>query len=345
MYGGQCMGTYTKSILDLSRVCTHHGIQLQFSFLFNESLITRARNYMAAEFLNTNNTHMLFIDADIEFNPMDVLALLALDKPIACGPYPKKALAWENIYDAARFGLVPDNERGKLADFAGDFVFNAIPGTQTFRVDEPLEVLESGTGFMLIERSVFGTFAEKFPEYWYTPDHHRSAMFNGSRKIYQYFQAEIDPKTTRYLSEDYWFCQKAREAGCATWLAPWMQLKHHGSYVYSGGIGALAAVTNARTERGLAAPAVAPMSVADPAPVVEVTKPKDPGITVLHYNNMSKKQKAFTLETLASKFNTPLAELTELVKTHLPKLVIDSPNVAFEDAIGNIEVPDTPKES
>ena len=210
MYGGQCMGTYTKSILDMSRVFANYNIPLQFSFLFNESLITRARNYMTAEFLATDNTHLLFIDADIDFNPMDAIALLALDKPIICAPYPKKTVAWENVYDAIKYGLVPNDDRHKMAEFAGDFVFNFIPGTTEINLQEPVQVLESGTGFMLVERSVFQQFAEKFPEYWYTPDHNRSAAFNGTKKIYQYFQAEIDPVSTRYLSEDYWFCVPSR---------------------------------------------------------------------------------------------------------------------------------------
>ena len=206
MYGGQCFGSYTKSILDLSNTCQGYGIKAQFSFLFNESLITRARNYMVDEFMRTNHTHMMFIDSDIDFNPMDVIALLAMKKPIIGGPYPKKCIAWENVYDAVRYGLVPDDNRGKLTDFAGDFVFNAVPGTQEIRLNEVTEVLEIGTGFMLVERNVFEKFAEFYPQYWYTPDHNRSAEFDGSRKIFQYFQAEIESAHNRYLSEDYWFC-------------------------------------------------------------------------------------------------------------------------------------------
>lgn len=256
MYGGQCFGSYTKSLLDLTRVCQGYGVPVQFSFIFNESLITRARNYLVDEFLRTKHTHLMFIDSDIDFNPMDVIALLALDKPIIGGPYPKKCLAWENLYDAVRFGMVPNDNRAKLADFAGDFVFNATPGTREIKLDEPVEVMEIGTGFMMIERSVLTTFTETYPQYWYNPDHNRSAAFDGSRKIYQYFQAEIEPEYGRYLSEDYWFCQKARAAGKAVWFCPWMVIKHHGTYIYSGSIPAMAAVSNERITRNEPVPAV-----------------------------------------------------------------------------------------
>ena len=83
MYGGMSHGMYVKSCLDLQAICGQYGIEVRFSFIFNESLITRARNYLADEFLRAEGfTHMLFIDADIHFDPRDVIACLALDKDI-----------------------------------------------------------------------------------------------------------------------------------------------------------------------------------------------------------------------------------------------------------------------
>ena len=84
MYGGSAHGMYVKSCLDLQSVCSQYGIEVRFSFIFNESLITRARNYLVDEFLRAEGfTHMLFIDADIHFDPRDVIAMLALDKEIS----------------------------------------------------------------------------------------------------------------------------------------------------------------------------------------------------------------------------------------------------------------------
>lgn len=91
MYGGQCYGLYVKSCLDLQNQMNKYGVETKFSFLFNESLITRARNYLVDEFLRTDFTHLLFIDSDIHYQPQDVIAMLALNKDVIGAPYPKKS--------------------------------------------------------------------------------------------------------------------------------------------------------------------------------------------------------------------------------------------------------------
>ena len=121
-------------------------------------------------------------------------------------------------------------------------VFNPKSGTGSIAIGEPAEVLEIGTGFMMIRRKTFEVFAEKFPQYLYKPDHVRTKNFDGSREIMMYFQAEVDPKTKRYLSEDYWFCQKLQEAGLSIWLCPWMQLSHVGTYIFGGSLADLASI-------------------------------------------------------------------------------------------------------
>lgn len=332
MYGGQCFGSYTKSIIDLSRVCMQYGINAQFSFIFNESLITRARNYLVDEFLRSNFTHLMFIDSDIDFNPMDVLYLLAVQKPIVGGPYPKKCIAWENIYDAVRYGLVPNDQRGMLEQFAGDFVFNAAAGTKELKLNEPQKVMEVGTGFVMIERSVFTKFAEAYPGLYYYPDHNRSAAFAGDRQIYQYFQAEIVENNGRgrYLSEDYWFCQKAQAIGIDTWFCPWMQIKHHGTYIYGGSIPAMATVINERMKRNDPVPPPASMqTVSTQAPQQE--------LTMAHLAQLPRQQRRAILREIAEK-NGKDAErvraLYESLKDTWPEGALAS---AFIAKVGELE--------
>jgi hypothetical protein len=247
MYGGQCAGMFTKSTNDLAMLVTKYGVELGFYYLFNESLITRARNYCVDEFLRSDFTHMVFIDSDIGFSPNDVLALIALQMQdpdnidVITGPYPKKSISWEKIAKAVKLGHADENPFN-LERFVGDYVFNPAGDIKEFRVDRPVEVLEAGTGFMCIPRKTFEKYAEAYPEYHYLPDHIRTESFDGSREIMAYFDCIIDSESKRYLSEDYMFCQNVRKAGMKVWMCPWMELKHMGSYIFGGGLGAMAAI-------------------------------------------------------------------------------------------------------
>ena len=288
MYGGQCAGMFTKSCNDLSALCMHYKIPLKFYYLFNESLVTRARNYCCDEFMRSDSTHMIFIDSDISFNPNDVITMLAMmdhedednKYDILCAPYPKKCISWEKIKQAVDMGAA-DDDPNVLENFVGDYVFNPANGKNTIKLDKPQEVLEGGTGFMMIRREVFEKFQEQYPQMLYKPDHVRTKEFDGSREIMAYFDALIDDKSqnlvpeitafydnnpnptkeevieflankregieretysNRYLSEDYMFCQWVRNMGMSVWLCPWMKLQHVGSYIFGGSLADLAAV-------------------------------------------------------------------------------------------------------
>jgi len=246
MYGGMNHGLYMKACLDLQGLCLQYGIQIKFSFLFNESLITRARNYLVDEYLARSEcTHLLFLDSDISFNPQDVIALLALDKDVAGGPYPKKAIKWRSVKKAVEKN--PDIDPETLSKVTGDYVFNPVKGTAQFSVTEPLEVLEIGTGFMMVKRQVFEKMEKAYPEIRYKPDHVGQAHFDGTRYIHAYFDTVIDTKNSitgggsdRYLSEDYMFCQMWRKIGGTIHLCPWMKTSHIGTYHFQGDMPAVA---------------------------------------------------------------------------------------------------------
>lgn len=274
MYGGMNHGLYMKSSLDLQAVMSRYGVDTKFSFLFNESLITRARNYLVDEFLRSECTHLLFIDSDIHYDPRDVIALMALDKDVIGAPYPKKSINWGNIAAAAR--KHPNIEPRELETLVGEYVFNVVKGTSQFQVTEPLEVMEIGTGFMMVKREVFTKFAEAYPHLRYKPDHVGQANFDGSRYIHAYFDTVIDKgynfedihrlmeraskgedvsedakkmlaleneASHRYLSEDYMFCQWWRAIGGQVYLCPWMKTQHIGTYAFTGNMPAVAQYT------------------------------------------------------------------------------------------------------
>lgn len=251
MYGGNCTGMFAKSLADLTAVCNRNGIKLQLYFLFNESLITRARNYCADEFMRSECTHLMFIDADIGFDAKDVLGLLGIsimDKKydVLCGPYPKKTISWEKIKQAVDMG-VADDDPNVLERFVGDYVFNPKSTNLSIKISEPCEVSEGGTGFMLIPRATFEAYEKGFPELMYKPDHVRTDAFDGSREIMAFFDCIIDPVSKRYLSEDYMFCYNVQKLGMTVWLCPWMKLKHVGTYTFGGSLADIASIGAAPT--------------------------------------------------------------------------------------------------
>ena len=246
MYGGQCAGMFTRSVADLSAICTKHGIQLQLFFLFNESLITRARNYCVDEFMRSSATHLMFIDSDIGFNPQDVIALLAMQSDeseydVIGGPYPKKCISWEKIKQAVDKGMA-DEDPNKLERYVGDYVFNPKTTQREIPLNQPIEVLEIGTGFMMIRRKTIEEYHKAFPHQWYKPDHVRTEHFDGTREIMAVFDCIIDPDSKRYLSEDYMFCYNVQKMGMKVWFCPWMQLQHVGSYIFGGSLADLASI-------------------------------------------------------------------------------------------------------
>jgi hypothetical protein len=187
----------------------------------------------------------MFIDSDIHFNAKDVLALLGLavhdpeNYNVMTGPYPKKTIAWEKVQVASKAGR-GDESPFALENYTSDFVFNPVRGMKgEFKLNEPIEVSEAGTGFMLIGREVFDKYREAYPELEYKPDHVRTENFDGDRNITAYFDCIIDPETKRYLSEDYFFCQYARKAGLKVWMCPWMNINHVGTHIFKGNMAAI----------------------------------------------------------------------------------------------------------
>src|SRR5512139_2282894 len=146
---------------------------------WNESLITRARNEMTALFLNTDWSHMFWIDADIEFTPDDVAKVWNMNADIGVGVYAMKKP------DKQYFAAWKDGELIKDLDQYGE---------------DPVEVDYAGTGFMCIKRGVIERLVE-------TAEHYQGQ--NG--KVAALYMTPVH--NGGFESEDYYFCRKAREAG------------------------------------------------------------------------------------------------------------------------------------
>jgi hypothetical protein len=246
-YGGMITVSFTNSLLGLINICHDVGIKYTISFIYNESLVTRARNSLVHDFLKTDHTDLLFCDADISFDPRDVVSLLFHPEEVIGAPCPRKNLRIDRAVAAARKSG-KEYSIEELEEMCGEIVLNFAP-TQTpaaINLGQMQEVQDVGTGLMLIKREVFSKIADKFPQDWYIPmrGEHGDASGNGVAPTYMYFQAGIDPDTAEhnvgglphYLSEDYWFCRRAKKAGIGVYVAPWIRTQHAGMYLFKGNL-------------------------------------------------------------------------------------------------------------
>jgi len=223
MYGGMCTGLYTKSMLNIPGVLGNTGIQVSIRFIMNNSLIQSARNDLADMFLKEEDcTHMMFIDADIEFEATDILHMLKADVGVIGGVYPRKKIAWNRVRDAIESG-VPDD---KLELHTGDMVVNMLDDatSATVKASEPFKVKGVGTGFMLVKREVFESLIGKVDKY----------RNDDNEEINEFFFLKKHPVTQRQMSEDYTFCFTCRENDIDVYIAPWAAFAHVGTYNFRG---------------------------------------------------------------------------------------------------------------
>jgi hypothetical protein len=240
-YGGQIGEPYFRSMMRLAILCNKYDIQYTISTLANESLITRGRNTLVSFFMeHPDATHLFFIDADIEFDPNDLLRMVAYDKPVTVGAYPKKAINWESIITAARRNQEETVQtiEGHSSNYVVNFDFlkdedgKLLPQIQI--KDNLIKLKDAGTGFMCIKKEVIQQLFDAHPELKYANDINVDKKFE--KHMYALFDCIIDPESRRYLSEDYTFCRRWQNLGGEVYLDPRTALNHVGHYTFRGNI-------------------------------------------------------------------------------------------------------------
>lgn len=261
MYGGFLTVNYHSSFISLCAQTQAAGVELGSNNIYNESLISRARNRLVDNFLkDTAATHACFIDADIGFDPRDILLMLEMDKDILGVPCSKKSINWERIqYAIARrvfewqrdighpAGTEPDalasmfKQSGKafsgqdLPRIGGDFVLNLLNQNATIRLDTPEPMKHLGTGLLMVKREVFLKFMKTYPDRWYES---RADANSNPGRIHDFFKCGINQETREYDSEDYWFIANCIAMGYEALLCPWVKTTHMGTFSFVGDMAA-----------------------------------------------------------------------------------------------------------
>ena len=227
-YGGVCSTEYMLSMTKLAAMSAHYGIKIGIQTISNESLISRARNTLVSGFLSDPDaTHLMFIDADVGFDPNDVLKLVLRDKDVVAGTYPQKKLNWENVKTSASSGgSIEEIKRSALT-----YTYAKRNPDQTISTEAVLDrvnLVEAdavGTGFVMIKRSVFETFQEAIPDEWHINEITKE-------KVYEFFSTGIDKINRIAIGEDWLFCYQWKALGGEIWVDGSINLKHIGTHVF-----------------------------------------------------------------------------------------------------------------
>ena len=203
-YGGQLTEQCFMSYIKWANLCRQLNIDWTVETMTNESLISRARNTLTAKFLHTKeSTHLMFIDADIGWEPWHLLVMLDAQKDVIGGLYPMKSLPVK-------------------------WCVNGIPG----QVEEPgtnlVEVTKTGTGFLLIKRDVFEKLNAHPATKPFNNDIGLPVELNPYMKTYFYTAVRVN----RYYSEDWTFCENWRDIGGQVWVDKRILLRHVGTYTF-----------------------------------------------------------------------------------------------------------------
>ena len=205
MYGGVCTLTYCVSLALTVADAARKRRNIAFK-PGGDSLVTRARNLLTNEFLKSPCTHLMWIDADIGWEPEAIWRMMDSGKDIVVGVYPKKCLP---ISWPMNFLRQEQNEP-----------LPTCPDTNFIRVKD------APTGFMLIRREVIERLIGRHPEW--------SCKFSGGDNPVwgnALWEAFIDADQM-YLSEDFGFCRRAQAEGFEVWIDPTCTLSHTGAATY-----------------------------------------------------------------------------------------------------------------
>lgn len=200
------------------------GLIAQIDFLENDSLISRARNALASRFLRGDSTNgekcewLMFIDVDLHFDDRNVVRLFLQARKWRERNPDKKWPIFGGLYALKR--TVPK------------FVFNALKGESTDETTKLIRVRETGTGFMLIHRSILEEMVEKMPEIAFETDDQEAGDIHTRYDFFGVGPYVQEDGRRRYLSEDYMFCQRWRDLGGEILADTGIQIRHQGSTSY-----------------------------------------------------------------------------------------------------------------
>jgi hypothetical protein len=202
--------------------------------ILKSSLVTQGRNLCVSSFLNSEHkySHLLFIDADINFTPESIFEMIALDREVIAIPYPMKTINWDKVDRLSK--EIKYKNSTELSTLGFTYPIKVADTSNIIVQNNVIEVTHAPTGCMLIKRQVFDKMIEKYPDL----EINQPTILNGeetkNKNLYNFFDTLHDPVTKKYYGEDFGFCQKWRDIGGKCYCYINRFITHVGEYQYSG---------------------------------------------------------------------------------------------------------------
>ena len=219
---------YFKACLEFQKECFVRKIPVMFQVM-KSSLVTQGRQLCVSGFMESNCTHMLFIDSDISFNYKMIERMINYDKEICLVPYPIKGLDFDKIKSRIKEGSTLDPR------VLGNQYTMSVPDPSNVKVENGFIEVERGpAGCMLIKKEVIEALIKEYPEF--TINQH--TLIDGKlvkrKHMYNFFDTYWNKDDKTYTGEDFYFCKLCKHAGIKMYALVDEYISHHGEFSYTG---------------------------------------------------------------------------------------------------------------
>ena len=223
---------YMQSVVRLQAECYKNNIEFTLDMM-KSSLVTQGRNVCVAHFLNTDYTHLLFVDSDILFYPQSIFKMLSKNVEMCSIPYPMKIINWDKVFD--KYKNLPDMDTLQR-DTSGNKFPVKIKDSEddVTMVDEMIELNYAPTGCMLLQRQVFDKMIKEYPTRTIKQETVTDGQTVITPNLYNFFDTFYDEKAKRYYGEDFAFSKLWRETGGKCHALITEYITHVGEYQYTG---------------------------------------------------------------------------------------------------------------
>lgn len=243
-YGGTTFVNYTICLINTLSVFQKLGFNIKVEFCKNDSLVTRARNNLIAKALTDKTiTHLMFIDSDITWDPIDILKLVLSEKTLCGGIYPLKQYNWTKLTTGSTNPVQSMILRKQSSQLNNTFTdeqmiqynllqYNTNFLEATLKIEKNMtRVKHLATGFMMIHRSVVECMIKSYSSTKYTDD---IGFLHGAENDFAYALFDTGVVNGHFYSEDWMFCDRWSKLGGSIWADVSINLTHIGVEEYNG---------------------------------------------------------------------------------------------------------------